>query len=326
MSKFVDIVKRLWHARRRLWNSRDLLQYMVFVAIAGIFWCFMTFNQTSQQEVTVKLRLVGKPKSITFIDDLPATVTVTVKDRGTTFLKLLFRATPEIALNFNDYYDERTGLFRVNYSALNSQLRKLFRRDASIGKISPENIECRTTDRPAKRVPVDYFDNLNVSPDKRYVMYGDIECAPDSVDIYGDIITLAGISEVKIAALRETNVDHTLERMVRLQAIDGVRIKPATVTLTIPVEPLIQKRQAVPVQVRNLPDGVNVIVFPGTVDATFLLPQSLYKKPVDSFVAVVDYNAINTDSKKVAVTVGEVPAVYEGVKLSTDSVEYIIER
>lgn len=326
MSKVWTYCKKAWRARKRLFNSRDMLQYLVFVAIAGAFWCFMTFNQQTQQDVAVRVVVKGKPQGITFIDDLPSTITVTVKDRGTTFLKFLFRRQPKVTLDFDTFSDDKSDSFDVSELALQALVKRLFRREATIVRISPESLHCRFTDRPAKRVPVNYFENLHVTPNSSSVFYGDIECTPDSVLVYADAATLAHINEVKIMSLRADNIDQLFEKEVRLEVPDGAKVVPARVKLTIPVEPLIQRRQAVPVQVRNVPEGVHVIVFPGSVEATFLLPQSLYKKPINSFVAVVDYNSIVPTSNKVAVTVGEVPAVFEGIKLATDSVEYIIER
>jgi hypothetical protein len=44
--------------------------------------------------------------------------------------------------------------------------------------------------------------------------------------------------------------------------------------------------------------------------------------------AVVDYNSVanGTPGNKVKVQIGEVPAAYQDVKFSRDSVEYIIEK
>lgn len=325
MSRLKALFARLWQLRQRV-NSKNFLQFLTFVAIAGAFWCFVTFNNTMQQDVTVTVKLVGKPSGITFIDDIPPTITVTVKDKGTTFLKLLFRRQPTITLDYNSFVDEKNSKFIVGTTALQALSKTLFRREASIVRVTPEYIECRVTDRLPKRVPVNYLDHLDIKPDKRFVLYGDISCEPDSVLVYGDASVLASITEVNIHTIRESNIEHSISRVVRLQAVDGARFEPSRVTVSIPVQPLIHKRQALPVQVRNAPEGVNVIVFPGTVDATFLVPQSLYKKTDESFVAVVDYNTIEIGKNKVAVSIGEVPAVYENIKLLTDSVEYIIEK
>ena len=44
--------------------------------------------------------------------------------------------------------------------------------------------------------------------------------------------------------------------------------------------------------------------------------------------AVVDYNSLNSSGarNKIKVMIGEVPAAYQDVKFSHDSVEYIIEK
>ena len=84
------------------------------------------------------------------------------------------------------------------------------------------------------------------------------------------------------------------------------------------------------IDVVNLPIGVNVITFPSTVEASFLVPQSIYSK-VMNIKAVVNYSDIlrlaGTDSaSKVAVKIIEVPAECRNISLASDSVEYIVEK
>ena len=73
---------------------------------------------------------------------------------------------------------------------------------------------------------------------------------------------------------------------------------------------------------------MNVIVFPSSITASYLVPKSEYKNPTAPITAIVDYNGIDFRSKsnKVAVMVGEAPAVFKNIELQPDSVEYIIEK
>ena len=104
-----------------------------------------------------------------------------------------------------------------------------------------------------------------------------------------------------------------------------MRIIPDRIRLTVPVEPLIKKEQDVPISVRNQPYGINVLLFPPSINVSYLLPQSKYKEPINLTV-VVDYNDIDLSTNKVNVKLGEVSGAYSGVQLSVDSVNYVIER
>ena len=108
--------------------------------------------------------------------------------------------------------------------------------------------------------------------------------------------------------------------------MQDVKIEPERIQLTIPVEPLISKKLNIPIQVKNMPEGMNVITFPSVVEVSFLVPFSMYRKNLP-MSAIVDFNDIKrTRSNKVNVKIEEFPALYNNISLGQDSVEYIIEK
>ena len=70
-----------------------------------------------------------------------------------------------------------------------------------------------------------------------------------------------------------------------------------------------------------------MLLFPDDVEVSYRSPVSRIKDDA-GITTVVDYNSVdfNSPSNKVKVIIGEMPAVYQDVKLSHDSVEYIIEK
>ena len=70
-----------------------------------------------------------------------------------------------------------------------------------------------------------------------------------------------------------------------------------------------------------------MLLFPSDVEVSYRSPVSRIKED-PGITAVVDYNSVDssTPGNKVKVIIGEIPASYQDVKLSHDSVEYIIER
>ena len=56
--------------------------------------------------------------------------------------------------------------------------------------------------------------------------------------------------------------------------MDGMRIIPDRVIVTVPVEPLIVKKKKVRIDVTGLPDGVGLITFPSVAEVSYLVPMS----------------------------------------------------
>ena len=312
---------------RRKFSSKETFLFLFFVVMAAAFWVLLTFNTQMTHDVPVNLK-IKKPANVTLLQELPPTITVTVKDRGTAFLKLYFNSNPTIEIDFNKYYDEKSHSIVVSASQLSSEVRRMFRREASIVKISPESLNLKYTMLPGKKVPVNWEDNvMNITTDKQFVINPDeVKTIPDSVTVYAlDRTTLHDITEVDISTVEFENLTTSVDKSVRIKAINNVRTIPNKVNLHVSVEPLIRKEDNVSISVRNQPYGINVLLFPPSVKVSYLLPQSKYQSPL-SLTVVVDYNDIDLSSNKVCVKPGEVPGTYYNVQIDVDSVNYVIER
>lgn len=303
--------------------TKTTLNYLVFVFISFIFWAFISLNNNMQYDVEVPIKVISIPDSTTIISNIPASVNVSVKDKGISLLKYILGKTPTLNIKFSDYASSE-GVFFLSNAELKKIVKNLFENSTAIQNISLENIKLKYTDLPGKKVPVKL--NSDVRPNLQYIIYGMVKQNYDSVLIYSDRNTLADIKEVYTYRIEERELTDTLIKTVSISPIKNAKIVPNKITVTIPVEPLISKRIKIPVRVKNMPKGINVITFPSEVEVSFLVPFSMYRKN-QPFSAVVDYlNILKTDSNKAGVTIEEYPALYNNISLEQDSVEYIIEK
>lgn len=308
-------------------SSKETFLFLFFVVIAALFWVLLSFNNNMTRDITINV-VVNKPKNVTLINDVPSTVTVTVKDRGLSFLKSFFQSAPTIELDLNKYINEKNSTMEIAPNQLINEVRRAINNEATIIKVIPESIVSRYTTLPGKKVPVNWEDNIeNIIPDKQFVINPDlIKTDPDSVVVYAlDQATLLKVNEVDISTVEVANLTSTFTKEVTMKGINNVKIVPDKVKLTVPVEPLIRKDFNASISLRNQPHGVKVLVFPPSVDVTFLVPQSHYRDPVNLTV-IVDYNDIDPKNNKVNIKLGEVSGNYTNVTLPIDSVNYLIER
>ena len=325
MAWLKESFKRLLHFDKK--SSKDTLLFLFFVAMAAAFWILLSFNNNMTHDLVVKVK-VTKPANVTLLQEVPSTITVTVKDRGLAFLKQFFHSDPSINLKFDKYCVEKNSTMEISQSQMLSEVRQAINREATVLKVMPEAINVNYTTLPGKKVPVNWEDNIkNMTPDKQFVINPDmVTTSPDSVVVYAiDRATLNEITEVDLVTVEVAHLSSTYDKTVRLRPISGVRIIPDRVRLIVPVEPLIKKVDNVPISVRNQPYGINVLLFPSSINVSYLLPQSKYKDAVNLTV-VVDYNDIDLSSNKVNVKLGEVSGAYSNVVLGVDSVNYVIER
>lgn len=327
-ANFMDMLRiRKMRNACRQWidakNTKTVLLYIFFLFISFVFWLVLTLNNSFQHEYSVPLVIKSLPDSTTMINDIPQSIKVTVKDKGLTMLKYELGNLPTLTLDFSEYSNDN-GLFRVSAADLRSGVRNIFSASATVSSVNPDSLRLVYTNLPAKKVPV--IMDLDIKPNLQYVINGAVSINEDSVLVYSDRQTLMELNEVYTYHVEERELTDTLRREVAIAPIKNTKIVPKNVVLTIPVEQLIYKRQRVPISVVNQPSNVNVLTFPAIVEASFLVPQSMYRKNVAIKVAVNYNDILETHSNHVAVKVAEIPAICQSVALSVDSVEYLIEK
>ena len=303
-------------------KGKNILFYLVFVAISFIFWLMLTLNNQVQEVYEVDVKLSNIPDSVTFINDLPPIVKVTVKDKGSTFLKYSLGSRPVVKLNFDEYLSGN-GRFSVTPIDLHSKIAENFGSGVEFISVSPDSLCASFTASPGKLVPVVL--DVIAEPNYKYVINGKIQSSNDSVYIYSNRGNLAKISFVKSSHIEEFDLKDSISINVPLVKISGVKTVPSSVKVNIPVEPLISKRASFPVTILGCPEGVSVVTFPSKLNLRYLVPASSYnaKQP---FTVNCFYNDVNSSKSKLKVYVDNNNWEFGDITLDTDSVEYIIEN
>ena len=304
-------------------RTRSILLYLMFVVISTVFWSFLTFNRDVKLDIEVPVK-ISMPNNVHLLSRVPDTLTVTVTDRGYRFFSFLFQPTPTLTLRFSDYNDGN-GYFKVDQSHLKKALAGVLNKQATIVSVLPENINIKFTDLPGKKVPVKT--DIVVEPREDYTLYGALIQSQDSVLVFSDAKTLNEINEVFTYHVEELELTDTLRRKVIIAPINGAVIEPRVIEIMVPIEKLKSQTRSVKIAVRNAPPGLKMLLFPSDVEVNYRSPASRANDE-GGITAVVDYNSVdfNSTSNKVKVQIGEVPAAYQDVKFSHDSVEYIIEK
>ena len=326
INKIVDTSGKLIELKEFLSSSkgRDILLYLVFVIISFAFWAILSLNNLIQDNYKVMFRITGIPQGVTMINDYPREFNVTVKNNGYVLLKYMIGDNPEITVDFKEYANGN-GQMLISRQEMEDMLVAEFGSGTSIVSFSPESLSIKYTSLPGKKVPVEIFGDYVAN--FQYVVNGEIVAVPDSVTIYSDAGNLSAINKVRTEKIISRNLTDSLYVKIAIQDIKDVRAVPDSVDVMIPVEPLVTKRSSIPVIVKNLPENVSVVVFPSSVQVSYLLPMSLYNDHLDDkFEASVDYGDIQGNNAKLPVRIEIAPEIYQNIQLETDSVEYVIEN
>ncbi|MFI3240586.1 MAG: hypothetical protein R3Y22_08375 [Bacteroidales bacterium] len=309
------------NGKRKFWNTNIFL-YLVFVAISFLFWLLLTLNDVIHKDVSVNINVAGVPEEVTFINNIPEEVNVSVKEKGAALLRYAFGNTPTLDIKFADFADDDN--FRISASVLQTLIRDEFGSSANILAFKPDSVNAMFTNMPGKVVPIKL--NSIISTNYQYTQWDNVQIKPDSVTVYASGAVLATVNSIETELFAAEELKDSLYKSIKLTGLSNARISPREVEIMIPVEQLITKKQNVSIIASNVPDSVKLITFPSKVMATYLVPKSKYNL-IDDIWADVDYNDIQrTKGNKIKINVSYVPDEYKQLSLMTDSVEFIIDK
>lgn len=314
-----------WNRVRQSSGFHSFLLFLLFVVIAALFWVVMAMNDAAQINLDVKIRIDGKPDSITFINLPPEKVHLTVRDKGTSLIRSAFARNPEVHFNFNEYSSD--GMFRLSASDIYSALRTRFSQGAQLSSLSVDSIKLNYTDLPPKKVPVEVESSL--TPALGFVVDRNLTPSRKFVEIYSKSrLQLDTLQRVHTKVIRKDNLSKSTNFKVTFQPIPGVRIEPSSILVGIPVEALVSKQMKIEVHAINVPEGENISLFPAMVTVDAFVPMSRFNETWEEVELQVDYNDIkaNPSVKRLAVNIARAPKFIMDAKVTPAAVEYILVK
>ncbi len=305
-------------------RGRDVMLYLLFVIIAFIFWAVLALNNKVQDNFHVKFQITGLPENITLIDNYPNQIDVIVKNTGYDILRYKFAREISVDAKFNNFSDGAKELV-ISQQDIHDLLMGKFGNEASLISFTPENINVKFTNLPGRKVPVRIKGNFDAN--FQYVINGEIKAQPDSVLLFGTEDVLNTVSIVETESVVKTDLRDTLNYNASIQAIPGSRCIPSMVDVVVPVEPLVLQKINIPLVPVNCKPGIKLVLFPSYVTVNYFTPISKFDYSVaNQMKLIVDYNSIQKNSSKLPILISDVPDFCRNLKLSTDSVEFILEQ
>lgn len=305
-------------------RGREVGLFLLFLAVSYVFWLLLTLNHEIQEDVEVPISIVDVPDSVTFISDVPGAVKVSVRDKGSVLIRHKMGGLKTMKLEWTDYASSNSK-FMMGKVDLGARLRDYFGPSSQIVTVVPDSIKINYTTEPGRKVPV--VVRADVHAALGCVVNGPLTIDTDSVTLFALNDLPLTLNSVETIPIVRSNLGDTSKITVRIDPIPGVRIIPDHVTITVPVEPLIARRQMASVVVKDIPAGKGLLTFPSKVEVSYLVPMSDYNSEPFDVKAYVSFDeAVRATTSKIPVRLSLIPELYRNVSVSPDSVEYIIEQ
>ncbi len=310
--------------------SREFLTYAVFFLIAVVIWYLNALNKDYTADLNFKVTYTDLPEDKVLVTATPDRLKLTVNAQGFTLLKYRLGLTfYPIVLEANyrtlrksnasdsgDYYLTTESVFDKIAGQLGP--------DARLRQVSPDTLKFLFSETVQKEVPVKPV--LKLGFEKGFLPKGKMAIEPKSVTVTGPHAIIDTVKYVHTREKTYKRLNDTLRTEIDLQPVDGLRYSVSEVTITQAIERHTEATVTVPVEPINLPAGLTMKTFPGTVTVSCMVPVGDFEKLQPYlFRVVADYTATENQNK-VKVSFAKTPDFVSDARIRPKSVDYIIEK
>lgn len=317
-----EIFHHWWSAQKKFLHSKDALVYLAFVLLATVIWLVHAYSTRRTHTIQVPVTYVGMPDNYLFTSEPSATLRLTIEDEGADFFH---SRNKQYALVFDisDQICGEQGEVVLLPDDIRQAVAQQLTGDAAMISFEPEELHGAYTRQHEKKVPVVY--RGQVHPALQYQLCGEPVIAPEKVSVYGTLETLKAIKSVETVLTDYEGVQDTFRTKLALQPIEGVRMLPDSVGLSIVAEQFTDKALTIPIHVSEAGNASHVVhLFPNQVQVTFRIGTNRFncvsERDFEAYVElpeqVADHLPVHIRCKNSHIT---------HLRVKPEEVEYLIE-
>ncbi|WP_294140730.1 YbbR-like domain-containing protein [uncultured Sanguibacteroides sp.] len=329
-----DLFGRIGHLfkeRKHLHLKRNIITYGVCLIIATVLWFLNTLNKEYVTQITYPIRYTDMPKGKLLVSELPQEMTLEIRAHGFALLRYKIGTSfLPIVFNVNSYsngvLDKKDILdYTLNTTDIKDRIAAQLNSDIKLLNITPETIQFQFSKFESKVVPVQ--PRVEYSLKKQYMLKNPISVQPDKLTISGPASVIDTIRYVRTLPVRLKDLSKDITKNVSFEEIHGVQLGDDNAKILIEVERFTESKKNVTLTVKNLPDSLQMRLFPSIIDVTFDVGLSRYDQVTDtSFRFSVNYDQITKGTTTLNVTLEKYPPYIQNLSFSPERVEFLIEK
>lgn len=310
-------------------SAIDLKVYAVCVFIASFIWLLMTLGDNYTEEIEFPVSYTNYPKGLILVSNPTTSITAQVESQGYELATASLSNRETVKIDLSKVKLKRspygrfiaaipTAAFRYN---IISQLKV-----DDVGKqFKPDSIYFVFDSLVTKRLYVKVNSRINYA--KGYAQYGTEKVSPSFVDVKGPALLLKNIKYINTDSLILNDVQDNIKKKVGLKISNKmISIKEKSVEVGIRTEKYSEFSLKVPVKVVSNVPNLKVKTFPSVVKITCSMALPDYKKLTDSsFQVTARLDSLNLlNDNKIILNLSKKPSRAKSIRLSDESVEYVI--
>ncbi|RZW44640.1 MAG: YbbR-like domain-containing protein, partial [Flavobacteriaceae bacterium] len=250
-----------------LLRKRKINIFFLFFLLALIFSILTKLSTDYTQTISFTVEASHIPEDKVIIKDSIQKLNITLTTYGFKLIRYQL-SEPSIEINI-DRLDKDDHYFIWTEHKEFANIVAQFDANVKIDNINPDTLKLRYDTNAVKKIPVILNSKIKFSPG--YDLLNSFAITPDSVKVIGPKIVIDAISEVQTDTLEQIEVNKDISTSVALQISgnDQITYSQNKVKVEGRVDRFTEGSVSVPVIVKNVPENVNLKIYPKSIDVIY---------------------------------------------------------
>lgn len=307
-------------------KKRKVKVYLTFLLFSGLAWFINNLSGTYTSNVIFNLEYDNIPENVLLTNASKHKVDVKLEAVGFQFLAFNF-TTKTVNIDVSSF-KENGGKFFIPQNTYKRQIEKQLSNSMKLLDVDTDTIFFNFQEIISKKIPVETRIKVNLV--QNYLLDGDLDIKPREIEVKGPKNEIDSISIIKTIPLNLDEINSDFSQKIALYKSDALLNTTFSLTNVVvsgKVSKFSERMIKVPVQVINLPEGMNMKTYPDQVSILCKAKVDVLKTLEPSnFQITVDYNSTLNTTNQLQLKLSKKPKNLRSITMQEQEVTYILKR
>ncbi len=327
-TKILTIVRNVLFMVRDELSKMNIKSYSISVVIASFIWLVMTMSDNYTERVEFPVTYSNFPKGLVLVNTPVSDISVDVKSQGFELISVALSEKKSVNIDLNEIKFRKTKYGRFVASVSTKSFRYSVVNQLKVDDVGkdfmPDSVFFVFDSIISRELPVKF--NSSFSYDDGYIAYGDPIIEPNTVVVTGPALDVKKMDFVLTKHIELKEVRSNFAKEVGLISSSEISLGIAKVKVKQNVSKYSEFKINRRIELKTNIPNLHVKLFPKSVDVLFSMPLPDYKRLSDTaFYLTVKIDSLDIlQQKKLLIDLSRLPKNADNIRLSKESVEYII--
>lgn len=319
------MLKKVKSVTRTRFRKTDINSFLFFLIFAVVIWIFVQFSKQYNEIFTIPIQYVNVPPDKLLKEDNPQTIQLKMQENG--FRLAWFSLFPP-TLNIDvSRASEQSGQLVYVIDENRAQILEQLNINFDDNNFLKDALVIAYEQKREKKLPV--ISRIEVEFAAGYSAVDELLVEPDSITVSGPDNILDTLSAIKTFPVTFSEVKKDLDGSILLDttSLPKLTLYSERVNYHLGVEKFTEGKLQVPIELINVPENLNVVVFPKETVLFFQVNLKDFNKVTASdFRVVANFENVRENQDFIVPEVVEKPEFTSSIRLSEKRIQFIIKK